>query len=183
MALYKVGAPIAGIPLPQPEGPRLMMAAAGTAVTVFMYEPTEAEVREFRFGTAQFAWVDAGPVAVMCVRFGALEWMDCPFSPWDSLDLGRPAAEPGSHLLVQLVLADGGTGVVRVLRAVTWPPGFTAAVTATVTRQLTEGRPPAAGAAAQLDALYQIPTRQLTRRAAATCVGGASRGGPRIIPT
>jgi len=123
-----------------PETPLLRVTPKGVELVLFFNNPTSKEVNEIRNGVPQFAWVDLGQVAFLCFRFGTLSWADCPFhvcrQPADERGMPPGEASDGGHLLTTTVLVNAADGIVRALRAITWPPEFADAVRQTVRRQL-----------------------------------------------
>jgi hypothetical protein len=148
------------------ETPLLRLTPGGCELVLFYRHPTAGEILDVRTAPAEFGWTDAGPVSLLAYRFGDGPWSDVPYEPRKAprRERGAPAAEPGKHLLVTVVLVDAATGIVVALRAVTWPPGFAAAVTETVARQLAERRDDEAGSA-RLGQLYTRSSAQLAAAA------------------
>jgi len=65
-----------------PETPHLRLSPGSCDLGLFLNEPSEEEAHEVSRGAASFAWVDGGPVSLLCFKFGSLSWMDAPFEPW-----------------------------------------------------------------------------------------------------
>jgi hypothetical protein len=154
-----------------PETPHLRLSPAGCDLALFLNEPSDDEAREVRTGAVSFAWVDGGPVSVLCFRFGAMPWMDTPFEPWrlPAGERGVPAGDPGQYLVLQITLVDAATGIVRAMRVAPWTPGFAEQVRETLRRQL--AAPEDHGAAARrLAAMYQHDSEELAGQAAARCI-------------
>ena len=80
-----------------PETPHLRLSPSSCDLALFLTEPSAEEATEVRTGPVAFAWVDGGPVSVLCFRFGALPWMDTPFEPWQVAEgeRGVPLGDPG----------------------------------------------------------------------------------------
>jgi hypothetical protein len=116
-----------------PEGPHLRLARQGIEFVLFINRPTSAEVREYRQGPAQWAWVSGKHVGVLCYRFGTEPWSDAPYQAHreTAADRGTP---PGN--LVHFILVDASTGIVRAQRLLAWSPEFLDAVLADVAAQL-----------------------------------------------
>jgi hypothetical protein len=89
---------------------------------------------------------------------------------------------------VVVVLVDAGTGIVRAIRAVTWPPRFVAVVRRSLDRMLaTPFSPQAADTAVEaLYARYPRTGELVRQRADVVCTGGtpeaAPGGGPDASP-
>ena len=154
-----------------PETPHLRLSPAACDLALFLNEPSDDEAREVRTGAASFAWIDGGPVSVLCFRFGAMPWMDTPFEPWrlPASERGVPAGDPGQYLVLQITLVDAATGIVRAMRVAPWTPDFAEQVRETLRRQL--AAPEDRGAAARrLAAMYQHDSEELAEQAAARCI-------------
>ena len=127
---------------------------------------------------------------MLAFRFDdGVAWSDTPYTPHRE-HTDTPAGLPSGdgHLLVVVVLVDAATGIVRAIRAVTWPPRFAGAVRRSVDRLLAAPFSPQAADAA-LEALYgRYPkTAELVRqRADVVCTGGtpeaAAGTGPDASP-
>lgn len=114
--------------------------AAGHSLNYYYSTPTEREVRDFREGPAQFAFLEFGPVLFFLHALGTgLPWSDSPYSihlvPEEYRGLPEPWLAPDERALLWLTLIDRATGEVRGLRAVSWAPGFTNAFHAAIHRQ------------------------------------------------
>ncbi len=153
-----------------PETPHLRLSPGSCDLALFLNEPSEEEAHEVSRGAASFAWVDGGPVSLLCFKFGSLSWMDAPFEPWllAEDERGVPLGEPRQYLLLQVTLVDAATGIVRAMRVVPWPPQFAEPVRETLRRQLAE--PGDHGAAARtVAAMYQSSTEQLASQTTVRC--------------
>jgi hypothetical protein len=159
-------------------GMQLRITAAGNELALFFANPTGREVNAVRTGAAEFAWVDSEQVAVLACTFAdGIPWSDTTFNPHRDKDSAVPPGGESSQLVLRVVLVDAATGIVKTLRAITWPPGFTAVVRNSIMRMLASPFNP--GAADQaLHALYQrYPSTEelVARRADVRCTGGTTQ--------
>jgi hypothetical protein len=183
MYAYAVGKPYNAGKTVWPEMPALRLTAQGTQLLLFYRSPTDQEISAIRTGKASFGWIASELTGVLAFRFHPLPWADVPYTPHREQPDDTPGLPEGDEgqLLVQIVLVDADTGIIRALRALTWPERFTKAVRASVQEMLDKPFNAAATDAA-LDALYaRYPqTDQLVRqRADVTCTGGTfEAGGP-----
>jgi len=162
------------------ERPHLRLTPRFSELALFYARVEEDEAAQITRGDAEFAWVDGGPVSVLCFRFGALNWADCTYEPHlaHPSERGVPLADgPGGMMGVAVVLVEATTGIVRGTRGLGWPPGFTRVVRRTVARQLEAAKPDDAAAAAQLAGMYRLPPGQLAVYAAARCMVPAKAAG------
>lgn len=100
---------------------------------LFWESPSADEVRAVRKGAAHFALFVEGPVIVMLYQFaGACDWSDAPYSihlvPQEHRTAPPVSAGPETRALMQVLLVDAATGVLRAIRAITLSPPFTAAL-------------------------------------------------------
>jgi hypothetical protein len=153
-----------------PETPHLRLTPAGCDLTLFLTEPTTEEASELATGAVSFAWVDGGPVSVLCFRFGAMPWMDAPFEPWQvpESERGVPAGDPDQYLVLQVTLVDAATGIVKAMRVAAWTPDFAEQVRETLRRQLVIPGDHNA-AARQVQAMYQRNSQQLAEQTTVRC--------------
>jgi hypothetical protein len=153
-----------------PETPHLRLSPASSDLALFLNEPSDEEASEVRAGAVSFAWVDGGPVSVLCFRFGALPWMDTPFEPWQvpAGERGVPAGGPGQYLPLQITLVDAATGIVKAMRVAAWTPDFAEQVRETLRRQLAAPGDHDA-AARRLAAMYQQNSQELAEQTAVRC--------------
>jgi hypothetical protein len=158
---------------------------AGAELRLFFPTPSPAEVAAVRAGPCDFALVPSGDVLFFLYRFGVVgagaPWSDAPYSwhlvPEELRPLPPAPGELGPEVraLLQVILTDAATGLVRVLRAVSLAPDFTRALFAAVAVQAAA---PWCGPAAygrQLADAYRCwPTSAAMLAAAvARCAGGA----------
>jgi hypothetical protein len=154
-----------------PETPHLRLSPAGCDLALFLTEPSADEVTEVNTGAVLFAWIDGGPVSVLCFRFGAMSWMDTPFEPWQlrESERGVPAGDPNQYLLLQVTLVDAVTGIVKAMRVAPWTPDFAEPVRQTLRRQLAVPGDHRA-AARQLEVMYQQSSQELAEHAEVRCI-------------
>jgi len=118
-----------------PEGAALtMFTGEPVQLMIFLSHPHELEVQAVTTAPTQFAWVDSEHAAVLLYRLGPiLSWSQVIYSPHH---FGPEEGQPGvdADPLVQIVLVDRDTNVVKALHTVRWPDEFAAAVRASVDR-------------------------------------------------
>ncbi|MBB4936552.1 hypothetical protein FHR32_000857 [Streptosporangium album] len=137
---------------------QLRLTPDGCELALFYPSPTAAEVHEIRGGLPQWAWVELDGIAVLAFRFGTLQRADTPYQVTrdeTARDQSGPIDPEGKHLIVSVVLVDAHTGIIKGLRALTWPPEFATAVRDTVQRQL-DSPITDAQAGIALQALYDL---------------------------
>jgi hypothetical protein len=94
-----------------------------------MRSPNPRQVEAIRKGKCQFALVIGPDMFFLMYRFGkAISWSAAPYwgalMPTEQREL-PPKEWPGAGAILQVVLVSAATGLVRLVRAVTLPPGFT----------------------------------------------------------
>lgn len=99
------------------------------------------EIEAIRRGTPEFALYVEETVILFLYRFGkAIPWSDAPFSWWLVPEEERslpPAIHGPERALLQVILIDADTGLIRALRAVTLSPSLTLALYQAIARQAT----------------------------------------------
>ncbi|MGX6601306.1 hypothetical protein ACWKSP_04075 [Micromonosporaceae bacterium Da 78-11] len=116
-----------------PEGAALTMFAGEPGqLMIFLSRPHELEVQSVTAAPTQFAWVDSDHVGVLAYRLGPIvSWSQATYNPHlFSPDEGVPGVD--DHGILQIVLVDRDTNIVRAMHRVRWPKEFTAAVRASV---------------------------------------------------
>jgi hypothetical protein len=111
-----------------------MFAGEPVQLMLFLSRPHELEVQAVSAAPTQFAWVDSEHVGVLAYRLGPiLSWSQVTYNPHlFSPDDGLPGVD--ADPLVQIVLVDRDTNIVRALHRVRWPVEFAAKVRESVTR-------------------------------------------------
>ncbi|XVU27088.1 hypothetical protein ACQPZJ_08615 [Actinoplanes sp. CA-054009] len=118
-----------------PEGAALsMFAGEPVQLMLFLSHPHELEIQAVSTPPTQFAWVDGEQAGLLLYRLGPLlTWSFTAYSPhlFDPAD-GLPGVD--ADPLVQIVLVDCDTNVVKALHTVRWPDDFAATVRASVVK-------------------------------------------------
>lgn len=171
-----------------PEAVQYNYRSGGHELLMWLANPRESEVEAVRAGPCQFALLTWRDVIFFLYRFehlrGGIPWSDAPFSihlvPPDQRTLPAPLSEIAhdpdeARALLQIILVDAGTGIVRALRAVTLSPAFTAALHAAIRAQAERPWPGDAAYDAQIQAAYAAypSTRQMVKAAQSRTKGGA----------
>lgn len=150
----------------------------GVELLLTFPRPSSEEINAVRSGEAKFALIAADHALMLCHRFGAQPWQD---APWQAVRqamgdraVGLAEGAPDQHLVVQVVLVDGATGIVRALRAVTWPPEFVAAVRTAIERQQAAGGTDQDGERQIAEWYRQYPTTTAAVAAADIIVTGGT---------
>lgn len=155
-----------------PEGASLtMFAGEPVQLMIFLSHPHELEVAAVTTAPTQFAWVDSEHAAVLIYKLGPLlSWSRTMYTPHlFGPEDGLPSVDPDP--IVQIVLVDRDTNIVRALHRVRWPDEFAAAVRASVTRMRDMPNSPFAyeHAVAALNRRYPTPEDLVIDRADAHC--------------
>lgn len=130
----RIGAPYVSGRTSWSDGTSLFsVSPGGYELACFLARPTAREVRAYRAGSVcRFALADHPPVLFLLYQFGDLPWSDSPYSirllPPDRQQLPDTAGLADPHALLMVILVDAATGLVRVIRAVTFSPAFTTAL-------------------------------------------------------
>lgn len=138
---YEVSQPIDPTRTPRPEGVYYQLEEGGHVMYAFFGDPDRTEVNAFQHGKVELAVYSEHPALFMLAQFGALPWVDAPFS-WHlvpdghkpQFDLPEEATKSTQELL-SVVLADARNTIVRALRVVSMPRAVSDAVREAMKRQ------------------------------------------------
>lgn len=164
----------------RPEGASLtMFAGEPVQLMIFLSHPHQLEVAAVSTPPTQFAWVDSEHAAVLLYKLGPLlSWSQTTYTPHlFAPEDGLPSVDPDP--IVQIVLVDRDTNIVKALHRVRWPDKFAAAVRDTVTRMRDTpySRPGYDHALAALNRRYPTPEDLIVDRADVHCTAtSAPRG-------
>lgn len=161
----RVGAPYVAGRRSWPDGTSLFnVSHGGYQLVCFLAHPSAREIRQYRSPTpCRFGLAGHGPVLFLLYQFGELPWSDSPYTvhllPPDQRQVPDTAGLVEPHALLTVTLVDAATGLVRVLRAVTFTPSFTAALHLAIREQAAQLWPgPAAYDAALAEVYRRYPT-------------------------
>ncbi|GIW06340.1 MAG: hypothetical protein KatS3mg060_1145 [Dehalococcoidia bacterium] len=178
--LLQVGAPYLPGRTRYPEAVQYTYRAGGHELLLWLSSPSPREVESIQRGRASFALSIEPPLIVLLYRFApAITWSDAPFSihlvPPAQRVLPPPLGQAEeSRALLQVILVDADTGIVRALRQLTWSPAFTAAIHAAIAAQATMTWDAQAYDAALRQLYQRYPTSEaLLSTATARTEGGA----------
>lgn len=112
---------------------------------LFFNNPNPQEVEMIRFGLSRFALAVTGPVIWLAFKFGDLPWSDASFSihlvPEAERQPPPPLTREQQRALLNVILVDAATGIVKVLRAVSFSPSFSNALHKAIRAQWEAGWP------------------------------------------
>lgn len=180
MPEYRVGHELISGHGPWPEVSEFNFYDGGYELMLRVSSPTRKEVRGVKQSACEFALVPHNDVLFFLFHFrGGLPWSDAPYS-WHLTKLaGREAMPvmtegPETRALLQVVLLDAPTGIVKVLRAVSLSPEFTMALHDAIRRQASAPWPGSAEYNSMIQEAYRKwPTTEAMLAAATTrTVGG-----------
>ena len=171
-----VGKPLEDGVTSWPEGAVFFLTPhSGVVLELYYRSPTPEEVHSIWSGQATFGWADGAHVGFLGYRFGTLEWNEYAWTPHRDPEYGpEPDYEDGKHQLVNVVLTDSATGIVRALRQMSWSPGFIRAVRATAERlaKADYSVPDVDNAIDTARSLFPDPADLVMALADVTCQGG-----------
>jgi hypothetical protein len=155
-----------------PEGAALtMFAGEPVQLMLFLSHPHELEIQAVTAAPTQFAWVDSEHAALLIYRLGPiLSWSEATYTPHlFGPEEGLPGVD--ADPVVQIVLVDRDTNIVKALHRVRWPEEFATTVRASVTRMRDTpySRPAYEHALAALHRRYPTPEDLVIDRADAHC--------------
>jgi hypothetical protein len=129
MHAYEVGKPYSENRRHWPELAQYNYRGGEHELVLFLARPTSDETQAVRRGDAELALFVERSLIVLLYRFGqALPWSDAPYSihlvPFEQRTL-PPETGPEEHALLQIILVDAGTGIIKAMRVVSMSPDFT----------------------------------------------------------
>lgn len=173
---YQVGKPYIAGKTKYPENGEYNYRGGEHELRLFLADLTPAEINAVRLGRAEFGLFVDGPVILFLYRFGdGIPWSDAPYTVHVVPEIERqlpPVLEGPQRALLHVILVEANTGIIQVLRAVTFSPDFTRALHRAIFGQGTQPFDQAAydRRLAQLYARHS--TTELVRKATARCIGG-----------
>lgn len=149
----------------------------GYHILVVSYERlVKAEIEAFRTGAAYFSLSVFGDVLVFQFRFGAvLPWSDCTFT-WHKVTAEEQQLPSVTYVgeertLITAILAEATTGIVKVMRVLSFTPDFTRALHQAIADQAARPFPSNYDALA-VKVLRDYSSRDIRNRSIASCKGG-----------
>lgn len=104
-----------------PEGTQYNFRSGAHELLMFFAGPTEHEIKQIKTGAAEFGLLFESDIIFLLARFGDLSWIDAPYH-WSMLPenekVGPAAPEGDSLALLQVILIDAKTGVIKALRVI-----------------------------------------------------------------
>lgn len=138
MSTLEIGQPYPNVTPPQNEAGEFLVYDGGLELRVFYPQPSSREVEAFRRGTASFALAYRDDLIWFLYRFYPLPWAEAVYSQWlvpEERRASPQALEGEQRYLLQVVLADAETGVIRALRQLTLTPEMSWALKDMYSRQ------------------------------------------------
>ena len=163
-----------------PARPGYCYAADGHVLSIFMRSPDRRKVEAVRSGKCQFALTIGPGVFFLMYRFGkAIGWSAAPYwgaiTPKDERSV-PPEGWPDGGVVIQVVLVDATTGLVRSLRPARLPPGFACELNNAIRQQALLPRLDESGYNAALASMRQYcPTNRRLLQQAVACTGPVPR--------
>lgn len=145
---------------------------------LFFKSPTAEEIEKIKSDLSRFALTVTGPVIWLAFKFGDLPWSDASFSihlvPEAEQQLPPPLPHEQSRALLHVILIDADTGIVKVLRLVSFSPTFSNALHKAIQAQWEAGWPGEDAYHLQITRTMNAYTSKAiaTQLATVTCKGG-----------
>lgn len=105
------------------EGVKFDVADGGCIMRIIYNNPTNKEIMNIRKGEVKFGLIEREGILFVLVKFGSLNWMDFPYHIDLSIHLTQGLLEVtnDSGYSVQILLANGIDGMVKVMRLIAMP--------------------------------------------------------------
>lgn len=108
------------------EGCYFDISDTGAKLIVYFDKPTQDEVENFKAEKRfEMRLVEFSEVMMFLVKFGSLNWMDAPYTPYLSPGLSEICTEEGKGLGVTIMLFDTASGRLESMRLVSLSEKFT----------------------------------------------------------
>ena len=133
MYAYQVGQPYNPRVRQWPEGANYNFRGGQHELLLLFPHPSAAEIRGAKTGQCEFAMLkSADSLLFFLYRFAGVPWSDAPYSWWrvpvDQRIIPVATESPELRALLQIILIDAETGIIRAIRGVTLSPDFTLAL-------------------------------------------------------
>jgi hypothetical protein len=164
-----------------PDMPEYNYLADGHELLISYPNLRQQEIDAVWEATARFAFTVVGDIIVFQYRFGAaLPWSDCGYNwhrvPEEERTL-PPEPEPEERALLRVILIDANTGIVKALRLMTFSHTFTKRLHQAIREQAARPLPTNYTEHARM-LFINYSTKELRRRALASCTGGSQDDRP-----
>lgn len=155
--------------------------AGGHELLIFVASPTRSEMQAMQKGPWEFGLMVRPEVLFLLYKPGSMPWSDAPYSWWRVKERlpeeALPPFElptPASRALLTLIVIDADTGIIRLLKAITFSPGFSRALHAAIRGQIGRGERAPGEYERAVDRYYRIYplSEQMLPAASARCRGG-----------
>ncbi len=105
-----------------PEGIKFDFNQAGGFLRIVFHSPLDNEIKEIEQGKIKLGLFEKYGIIFFLIKFGSLSWMDAPYY----VGLAKPdelekLTDEKTGYAVQIVLIDGMTGLVKVLKLIELP--------------------------------------------------------------
>ena len=177
----KVGKPYAPRRRSWSEGADYNFRSGAHELRIFLARPTRSEVEAIRSGPVDFGFFTEPMGLFLITQFGSRLSFDCSYH-WQRMAevtgdrmLPPPSEEtsPALRALVAIILVEATSGVVLVLRAVTFSPEFTRAIDRSIADQAAGPYDPAGHREWADGMTARLSTDQRWERCTMRCPGGA----------
>lgn len=175
MPIIAVGQPLQPDVTRYQEMPEYNYRNGGHHLMIAMANIRPGELEAVKSAPANFAFTVVGDVLVFQYRFGAaLPWSDAAYT-WHKVPAAEQLRPPKligqERALLEIILVEATTGIVKAIRAVSLSPTFSQRLHTAINRQADAPMP--ADYDAQVQRIFDTFTSaQLRDRAIASCTGG-----------
>lgn len=108
------------------EGCYFGISDEGASLFVYFDRPTKDEIENFKAENRfEMRLLELSDIMVFLVKFGSLNWMDAPYTPYLSRNLSSVHTETGKGLGLTVLLFDTSTGRLESMRLIGLSERFT----------------------------------------------------------
>jgi hypothetical protein len=162
-----------------PEAVQYNFRQGAHELLMWLGSPSREEVRAIRKGRAEFRLLVESGVIFLLYRFeGNARWSDCPYSyhlvPAEQRQLPFDLPTPESRAMLQVLLVDAHTAILKVIRTCSLSPSFSRRLHEAIGDQAVRTDFSKTAYAATLTALYRkYPSaNRMAAAAEIACIGG-----------
>lgn len=119
----------------KPDGVLFDIDDGGGQLLFLMDSPTEAEIKNVRYGSIDFALFESRNIIFLLAKFGELNWIDTPYSVHLSKTYKLRKITEGEGLSTLIMLVDTRTETIKTLRLVSFSTEFTRSLFSLIEKQ------------------------------------------------
>jgi hypothetical protein len=124
-----------------PSGVEFNFSRIGYELRLFYDRPSKAEIKAIKKGAAQFKLLIHEKIIFLLYKFNPLPWGDAPYSWWAvplNYRIEPEKITKGTKILLQIILIDSTTGIVKAIRVKTLETELSQKLYAAIKEQMSQ---------------------------------------------